>query len=58
MKGYGMAADSETKRKFREALDRKNQKGKLAEDHKDAGSKAGGQHGAEGGPHQFRRKTG
>jgi len=53
-----MSADPETKRKFREALDRKNQKGKLAEDHKDAGSKAGGQHGAEGGPHQFRRKTG
>ncbi|PXW35174.1 DUF5302 domain-containing protein [Nocardia sp. 348MFTsu5.1] len=53
-----MTADSETKRKFREALERKKNKGKLAEDHKDAGSKAGGQHGAEGGPHQFRRKTG
>ncbi|HEY9313419.1 DUF5302 domain-containing protein [Williamsia sp.] len=53
-----MTADSETKRKFREALERKKQKGQLAEDHKDAGSKAGGQHGPEGGPQQFRRKTG
>lgn len=57
VKGYDMA-DSETKRKFREALERKKQKGQPTSDHKDATSKAAGQHGPESGQQNFRRKTG
>ncbi|CAM3184232.1 MULTISPECIES: DUF5302 domain-containing protein [Actinomycetes] len=53
-----MAEDSETKRKFREALERKKNRDLPTGDHKDSASKASGQHGPEGGPHQFRRKTG
>ncbi len=53
-----MAADSETERKFREALERKKQKGQQTPDHKDAESKVAGQHGPESAQQQFRRKTG
>lgn len=59
-----MAADEspsedETKRKFREALERKKAGSASAEAHKDAGRKQPHAHGvAGGGRREFRRKSG
>jgi hypothetical protein len=51
------AAD-ETKRKFREALDRKNAMASGGSDHKDAGVKHPRQHGPIESRREFRRKSG
>lgn len=51
------AAD-DAKRKFREALDRKNAKSANGADHKDGGAKQPTAHGAVGGRREFRRKSG
>ncbi|MCV7377458.1 DUF5302 domain-containing protein [Mycobacterium alsense] len=47
-----------TKRKFREALDRKRAKSAGASDHKDAGDKHGRAHGPVESRREFRRKSG
>jgi len=46
------------KRKFREALDRKNHKNVTSTDHKDALSKATGTQGSASHKREFRRKSG
>lgn len=51
------AAD-DAKRKFREALDRKNAKGAGGSDHRDTGAKNTPAHGAVGNRREFRRKSG
>ncbi|HEU4362578.1 MAG TPA: DUF5302 domain-containing protein [Mycobacterium sp.] len=51
-------AEDETKRKFREALDRKNAKAADGSDHRDAGGKQPRSHGPVGGRREFRRKSG
>ncbi|MBW0018736.1 MAG: DUF5302 domain-containing protein [Mycobacterium sp.] len=48
----------ETKRKFREALDRKLSKSAGGSDHKDGGGKQPRAHGAAGSRREFRRKSG
>lgn len=49
----------DVRRKFREALERKNGKNSAAaEQHKDHGSKVGHAHGPVGGKRDFRRKSG
>ncbi|BDT96653.1 MULTISPECIES: DUF5302 domain-containing protein [Nocardia] len=48
----------EVKRKFREALERKNQQNARAADHLDGRSKASGAHAAVGHKREFRRKSG
>jgi hypothetical protein len=56
-----MAADNpenETKRKFREALDRKNAQAAGGEQHKDAGAKQPSAHGPAQQRREFRRKSG
>lgn len=51
--------EDETKRKFREALDRKMAKSSGGADHKDGGGKQSRAHGAAGGGRrEFRRKSG
>lgn len=57
-KGSGDSAADEAKRKFREALDRKNSKAGSAADHKDTGSKPTHAHGRAGSHREFRRKSG
>lgn len=52
-----VAAD-DTKRKFREALERKKAKSAAGSDHKDAGSKQSRSHGAAENRREFRRKSG
>jgi hypothetical protein len=52
------ASDDDQKRKFREALERKNAKSSNRSDHKDSGAKQAGAHGAAGNRREFRRKSG
>ena len=54
----GSASSDETKRKFREALDRKNGKARANADHKDGGAKPANAHGKAGSHREFRRKSG
>jgi len=51
-------SDDETKRKFREALDRKMAKSSSGSDHKDGAGKQSRAHGAAGNRREFRRKSG
>ena len=56
-----MAADkpeNDTKRKFREALERKNARAGGGEQHKDAGAKQPPAHGPAQQRREFRRKSG
>ena len=57
-----MAADGtpedDTKRKFREALERKNAKASGGEQHKDSGAKQPRTHGPAEHRREFRRKSG
>lgn len=48
----------ETKRKFREALERKNAKGAGGSAHKDAGARHSRSHGPVESRREFRRKSG
>lgn len=48
----------ETKRKFREALERKNAKSNTVGDHRDGGSKQSRAHGSLENRREFRRKSG
>ncbi len=50
--------EDETKKKFREALERKNAKSALASDHKDGGAKQPKAHGPVENRREFRRKSG
>lgn len=52
------SSDDETKRKFRQALDRKMAKSSGGADHKDAGGKQSRAHGAMENRREFRRKSG
>jgi hypothetical protein len=54
----GSAGEDETKRKFKEALDRKMAKSSGGSDHKDAGGKQSRTHGPVEGRREFRRKSG
>ena len=51
-------SDDDTKRKFREALDRKLAKSSSGSDHKDGAGKQSRAHGAVGNRREFRRKSG
>jgi hypothetical protein len=51
-------SDDETKRKFREALDRKMAKSSSGSDHKDRGGKQSQAHGPVESRREFRRKSG
>lgn len=51
-------SDEDTKRKFREALDRKMAKSSTGSDHKDGAGKQSRAHGAAGNRREFRRKSG
>ncbi len=51
-------SDDDTKRKFREALDRKMAKSSNGSDHKDGTGKQARAHGAVGNRREFRRKSG
>jgi hypothetical protein len=51
-------AEDETKRKFREALDRKIAKSSGGSEHKDAGGKQSRAHGPVENRREFRRKSG
>jgi hypothetical protein len=51
-------AEGDNKRKFREALERKNAKSSGGADHKDAGAKGPRSQGAAGNRREFRRKSG
>jgi Family of unknown function (DUF5302) len=51
-------AEDETKRKFREALDRKLAKSSSGSDHKDGGGKQSRTHGPVESRREFRRKSG
>lgn len=57
-KGSGDSAADDAKRKFREALDRKNNKASAAADNKDTASKPTHAHGRAGSHREFRRKSG
>jgi hypothetical protein len=48
----------DNKRRFREALERKNAKVGGGADHKDGGAKGSRSHGAAGNRREFRRKSG
>ncbi|QWF78286.1 DUF5302 domain-containing protein [Amycolatopsis sp. CA-230715] len=48
----------DVKRRFREALERKQAKNKTREAHEDHGSKVHTAHGPAGGKREFRRKSG
>ena len=50
--------EDETKKKFREALERKNAKAASGSDHKDGGNKQPKAHGPVEGRREFRRKSG
>jgi Family of unknown function (DUF5302) len=50
--------EDETKRKFREALDRKKAKSSGGSDHKDGGDKQARAHGPVESRREFRRKSG
>jgi len=50
--------EDETKRKFREALDRKTAKSAGGSDHKDGGGKQSRTHGPVESRREFRRKSG
>jgi hypothetical protein len=50
--------EDDTKRKFREALDRKKAKSSGASDHKDGGDKHSRAHGPLESRREFRRKSG
>ncbi|MCV7100698.1 DUF5302 domain-containing protein [Mycobacterium palustre] len=50
--------EDDTKRKFREALDRKNAKSSGGSDHKDGGDKQPRAHGPVESRREFRRKSG
>ena len=50
--------EDDTKRKFREALDRKKAKSAGASDHKDGGDKHSRTHGPVESRREFRRKSG
>ncbi|WIM89960.1 DUF5302 domain-containing protein [Candidatus Mycobacterium wuenschmannii] len=50
--------EDDNKRKFREALERKNAKSSGGADHKDGGAKGTRAHGAAGNHREFRRKSG
>ena len=52
------ASDDDTKRKFREALDRKKAKSPSGSDHTDGTGKQSRAHGAVGNRREFRRKSG
>jgi hypothetical protein len=52
------ASDDGTKRKFREALDRKNAKSSGGAAHKDGGAKQPRTHGPVDSRREFRRKSG
>jgi hypothetical protein len=52
------SSEDETKRKFREALDRKMAKGSSGSDHKDGGGKQSRAHGPVESRREFRRKSG
>ena len=52
------AADDDTKRKFREALERKKTQSSSAEQHKDGGVKQSRSHGPVEHRREFRRKSG
>jgi hypothetical protein len=56
--GSDSASEDETKRKFREALDRKKAKSASGSDHKDAGAKQPRAHGPLESRREFRRKSG
>lgn len=56
--GPDPAADDDGKRKFREALDRKNAKAAERSDHKDGGAKQARSHGPVENRREFRRKSG
>jgi hypothetical protein len=51
-------SEDDNKRKFREALERKNAKSAGGADHKDAGAKGPRSQGAAGKIREFRRKSG
>jgi hypothetical protein len=51
-------SDEETKRKFREALERKNAKSSSGAEHRDGGAKQSKQHGPVENRREFRRKSG
>jgi hypothetical protein len=58
-KSGAASSEDDNKRKFREALERKNAKSSGGSDHKDAGAKgARSAHGAAGNHREFRRKSG
>jgi hypothetical protein len=52
------ASEDETKRKFREALERKKTKSSGGAAHKDGGAKQPGAHGSASNRREFRRKSG
>lgn len=52
------SSDQETKRKFREALERKNARASGGEQHKDTGAKQPRAHGPAEHRREFRRKSG
>lgn len=52
------SSEDDNKRKFREALERKNAKSDGGADHKDAGARGARSHGAAGNRREFRRKSG
>ncbi|MBA0049112.1 DUF5302 domain-containing protein [Mycobacterium sp. NPDC050853] len=56
--GSGEPAADDAKRRFREALERKNTKASAAADNKDTGSKPTHAHGRAGSHREFRRKSG
>jgi len=58
MAGSHFGPEDEFKRKFREALDRKNAKSAGGSDHKDGGAKQPRTHGPVENRREFRRKSG
>ena len=52
------SSDDANKRKFREALERKNAKSSGGADHRDGGAKGTRAQGASGNRREFRRKSG
>lgn len=56
--GSNPPSEDQTKRTFREALERKKQKSSSGSDHKDAGAKQPRAHGPAESRREFRRKSG
>lgn len=54
----GSHSNDDVKKKFKEALERKNHKNTVAAEHKDGRSKVHGVHGAADHKRDFRRKSG